>query len=87
MWSKVHTDNRKKYILVLVEGPTGELDDTSITAEGKYSVNITRSRNKIWLSLHYSANKKVLYANDMKIYQFKDKDSEIKSYFKRFYSQ
>ena len=51
----VHTDNRKKDILVLGKRPTDGLDDTRVTAEVKYSVNITNPRKKIILSLHYNA--------------------------------
>ena len=47
--SSVHTHNRKKYILVLCEGPTDGLDDTAITIEAQYSLNITRSTKKICL--------------------------------------
>ena len=36
----VHADNIKKDILVFVEGLTNRLDDTTVTAETKYSVNI-----------------------------------------------
>ena len=39
----MHTDNDKKDILVLVEGITQELDDTTATAGAKYQ----------FLSLHY----------------------------------
>ena len=42
----VHTDNKKIYILVLGEGSTDGLDDTTITVEPKYSVSITKSRKK-----------------------------------------
>ena len=38
-----HTDNRKKDILTLGKGPAYELDDTTITAETKFSINIIRS--------------------------------------------
>ena len=51
----VHTDNRKKDVLVLVEGPANGLDNTPVTAESKYSVNITKSRKMFCLSLHYNA--------------------------------
>ena len=34
----------KKDILVFVEGPTDELDDTAIIAEAKYSIHITKSK-------------------------------------------
>ena len=35
----VHTDNKRKYILVLGEGITQGLYDTMITAEAKYCLN------------------------------------------------
>ena len=35
MSSCVHTDNKKKDILILGEGPTQKLDDTTLTAEPK----------------------------------------------------
>ena len=40
--------------VVLDEGQAQRLDDTAITEEGKYSINITRSRNKFCFSLHYN---------------------------------
>ena len=33
--SSVHADNKKKDILILGEGPTQELDDTTLTVEKK----------------------------------------------------
>ena len=48
----MHTNNRKKNILALGEGLTGELDDTAIVAEAKYSVNITKPRMKLCLRMH-----------------------------------
>ena len=41
--SSVHTDNKKKTILVLSDDPTQRLDDNSIKAEAKYSINVTES--------------------------------------------
>ena len=52
--SSAHVDIRKKYILVLRKGARDESDDTKITSVTKYSINITRSRNKFYLSLHYN---------------------------------
>ena len=52
----------------------------TITADAKYSVNISKSRKKICLSLHYNAAKSLLFANGVKVYQIKAKDSEIKPY-------
>ena len=43
MSSSVHVNNKGKDILILGEGPTQELDDTTLTAEAKYSINFTQS--------------------------------------------
>ena len=40
--SLAHNDNKKKDILVLGEGPTQGLDDTTITTETEYSFTFTR---------------------------------------------
>ena len=37
--SSVHIDNKRKDILILGEGPTQGLDDTTLTAEAKYPIN------------------------------------------------
>ena len=41
MSSFVHVDNREKYILILSEGPTKGLDDTTLPAQKKYLNNFT----------------------------------------------
>ena len=41
MNSSMHVDNKNKDILVLGEGPTQELDDTTLTVEAKYPINFT----------------------------------------------
>ena len=48
--------------------------------EAKYSLNITRSRNKISLSLRYNESNSFLYVNVINVYQFKSKDSDRKPY-------
>ena len=40
MSSSVHADNKKKDILILCEGPTQGLNDTTLTAEKMYSINL-----------------------------------------------
>ena len=46
--SSVHIDNKKKKdILVLDSGPTQALDDTTITAEVKYSIDFFKITKKI----------------------------------------
>ena len=41
MSSSVHIDNKNKDILILGEGTTQGLDDTTLTAEVKYPMNFT----------------------------------------------
>ena len=78
MSSSVHVDNKKKDILILGIGPIDGLDNTTLTAEAKYSFNFSRSNKKFCLSLHYNRRNSFLFLNATKIYQFKAKDSAIK---------
>ena len=50
--SSVHVDNEIKDILILGEGPTQGLDDTTLTAEAKYIINFTQPRKRFVLGLH-----------------------------------
>ena len=78
MSSSVHIDNKGKHILILGEGPIQGLDDTTLTAEPKYSINFTQSnRNFLFLSLHYNGRNSFLFVNATKVYQFKASDSDI----------
>ena len=73
----------KKDILVLSEGPPQRLNDTTIPAEAKYSVSFARSKGKYFLSLqslHCNGSNSFLFANAIKLNQFKWNDSGIKSY-------
>ena len=80
MSSSLHIDNKGKDFLILGEGPTLELDDTTLKAEAKYPINFTQSRKRFVLSLHYNGSNSFLFVNATKIYKFKAKDSEIKDY-------
>ena len=80
MSSSVHVDNKGKDILILGEGPTQGLDDTTLTAEAKYPINFTQSGKRFVLSLHYNGSNSFLFVNATKIYRFKANDSEIKKY-------
>ena len=42
MSSSVHIGNKNKIILIIDEGATTELDDTTLTAEAKYPINFTQ---------------------------------------------
>ena len=72
--SSVHVYNKNKNILILGEWPTEELDDTTVTAEAKYSINLAKPRKRFLLSLHCNRSNSFLFVNDTKIYQFKAKD-------------
>ena len=74
----MHTDNKKKDIVILGTGPTQGLDDTTLSAEQQYSINFSRSNRKFCLSLQYNGSNSFLFVNATKIYPFKTKDFEIK---------
>ena len=76
MSSFVHIDNKGKVILIFGEGPTQELDDTTLTAEAKYSINFVQPIKRFALSLHCNGSNSFLFVNSTKIYQFKAKNSE-----------
>ena len=78
--SSVHVDNKNKDTLILGEGPTQELDDTALKTETKYPIHFTQSERTFILSLHYNGSNSFFFVNATKIYQFKVKDSEIKTY-------
>ena len=66
-------DNKKNDILVLSEGPTQGLDDSTKTAKDEYSINFKRSRKKLCLSLHYDGNNSSLFVKVIKACEFKAK--------------
>ena len=69
-----------KDILILGEGPSQGLDDTTLTAETIYLINFTHSNKRFVLSLQYNGSNRFLFVNATKIYQFEAKHSEIKDY-------
>ena len=76
MSPSIHTDNKKKDILVLGRGPTQGLESI-LTAEKIYSITFTVTRKKFCLSLYYNGANSYLFVNGTKICKFKAKDSEI----------
>ena len=76
MSPSVHVDKKKKDISILGEYPTQWLDDTTLTAEKKYSINFTRNRN-IFFNLHYNEPHSYLFAHGVEIVKFKGNDFEI----------
>ena len=80
MNSSVYIDNKGKDILILGEVPRQGLDDTTLTAEGKYPINFSQSGKRFVISLHCNGSKSFLFVNATNVYQFKGKDFEIKDY-------
>ena len=79
MSSSVHTDNKNKGILILGEGTTQGLVDTTSIAEAKHPINFKQPRKRFVLSLHYNRSNRFLLVNVAKIYQFKPKDFKMKN--------
>ena len=71
MSSSQYIEKKNKDILILGKGPTQELDDTTLTAEAKYSIIFTQPRKIFVLRLHYNGSNSFLFVNATKIYQFK----------------
>ena len=69
--SSVQIDN-KKDILVPCDSLRQRLNDTTITAEAKYSINFRRSKSKFCLYLYYNGSKSLFVCSYCKnIYQLK----------------
>ena len=66
-------NNKNKDLLILGEGPTQGLNDTTSTSEGKYPINFTQLRKRFILRLHYNGSNNFLFVNATKIYPFKEK--------------
>ena len=71
MSSSMNVDNKNKDILILGQGPTQGLDDTTLTAEAIYSINFTRPNKRFVLSMHYNGSNSFLFVNATKIAQCK----------------
>ena len=70
MSSSVHVDNKKKDILVLGEGPSQGVDNTTITAKATYPISFTESGKRLVSSFHYNGSNSLLFVNAMKMCQF-----------------
>ena len=54
MGFSMHVHNKKKYILILGERLTQELDGARLTAEKMYSIDFTSTKTRFCLDLHYN---------------------------------
>ena len=74
MSSFEHANKKNKDILILGKGERKGLDNTILTAEAEYSINLSRSQRKFCLSLHYYGSNSFLSVNATKIHQFRAKN-------------
>ena len=63
MSSFVHIHNKNKEILILGEGPTQGLDDTTLTAKAIHPINFTQTNKRFVLSLQYNESNSFLFVN------------------------
>ena len=58
-----HIDNKKKVILILDNGPTDGLDDTTLTAKKECFISFTEHQKHFCLSLHYNRVSSYTFVN------------------------
>ena len=75
MSSSVYIGNKNKDILFLGEVPTERLYDTTLTAEAKYSINFTQTRNRFVVNSYYNGSSRLLVVNLTKIHHLIANDS------------
>ena len=78
MSSSVHVDNKGKDILILGEGLTQGLDDTTLTAEANVPLNLYNQIEDLYLVYTIMEATLSYFLMLQKIYQFKVNDLEIK---------
>ena len=66
MSSSLQIDNKGKDILIFVEGPTQELDDTRLRAKAKYPINFTQLQKGFLLILHSNGQSSFLFVVPIK---------------------
>ena len=73
MSSTVHIDNKNKDILILHEGPTQGLDDTTLTTEAIYPTNFTQPYKRFVLCVYHNWSNSLSLVNATKTYHLKQK--------------
>ena len=63
MSSSMHIDKKKKDIVIVGEGPTHRLGNTTLRTEARYPINFTQLGKRFVLSLHYNRSKSFLFVN------------------------
>ena len=55
-------------------------DYSTITVEAEYCTNFSEQEKKLFLGLHRNGSNRYLFVSNVKIYQFKAKESELVGY-------
>ena len=76
MSSSAHANNKTKANLMVGEGFTQGLNDTTLYAEKMHLINFTATKKKC-LSLQYNGDNSYWFVNGTEIIKFKAKNSEI----------
>ena len=75
MSSSVHANNRTKNILILGQSITQGLDNTTLISLDQ--VNVSATKKRFCLILHYNGTNSYLFVNGIEIIKFKAKHSKI----------
>ena len=86
MSSSIHTDNKKKDILILSWGITQGLREHSLTAENMYLINFTVTKNKFFLSLHYNGANSYLFVNGLMVLKLLNLKQKILIFYELHYA-
>ena len=65
----------KNTLLILVEGSTVDINDSTGVAERKFIVNFSEGNTKFWLSFHYSGDNSYLFVYKTNISKLKANDN------------
>ena len=71
--SSSHTDNQKNNFLVLREGPTQGINDSTGSAEKSISINFNKANTKFCLILYYNGDESYLYVNKQRFINLRQK--------------
>ena len=82
--SSSHTDNLKKDILILGEGPIFGIKGSFGASEKNIDINFNKAKAKFCLGLHCNADNGYLSVNGKEIYKFKKASNKNNSFPHRF---
>ena len=62
---------------MLGEGPTDDINGSIGTAEKKLSINFSKAKTKVCLSLRYNGDNSCLFVNGKETYKFKVENQNV----------